>query len=132
MYDAGYDKLTGRETEILRLMVGGLSNGEIASALRVAEGTVKNHVPNILSKLVSARCSRQSKPVTCDRAPSALVGVDAKNLVYGANAILESAAGVLFAVQFRVTEGDLAKPLHDHLAGTGLSVLSIIETRRLG
>ena len=49
MYDAGYDKLTGRETEILRLMVGGLSNGEIASALRVAEGTVKNHVSSILS-----------------------------------------------------------------------------------
>ena len=43
--------LTGRETEILRLMAGGYSNKEIANSLSVAEGTVKNHVSNILSKL---------------------------------------------------------------------------------
>jgi DNA-binding NarL/FixJ family response regulator len=49
--DPGVEKLTSREVEILRLMVGGFSNGEIASALRVAEGTVKNHVSSILSKL---------------------------------------------------------------------------------
>jgi DNA-binding NarL/FixJ family response regulator len=49
--DSGCEKLTSREVEILRLMVGGFSNGEIASALRVAEGTVKNHVSSILSKL---------------------------------------------------------------------------------
>jgi DNA-binding NarL/FixJ family response regulator len=45
------DPLTERETEILRLMAGGYSNREIAQALNVAEGTVKNHVSNILSKL---------------------------------------------------------------------------------
>ncbi len=45
------DPLTERETEILRLMAGGYSNKEIAGSLGVAEGTVKNHVSNILSKL---------------------------------------------------------------------------------
>lgn len=45
------DPLTDRETEILRLMAGGYSNKEIANSLCVAEGTVKNHVSNILSKL---------------------------------------------------------------------------------
>lgn len=45
------ESLTGRETEILRLMAGGHSNKEIANSLFVAEGTVKNHVSNILSKL---------------------------------------------------------------------------------
>ncbi len=45
------ESLTGRETEILRLMAGGYSNKEIANSLFVAEGTVKNHVSNILSKL---------------------------------------------------------------------------------
>lgn len=45
------DPLTERETEILRLMAGGYSNKEIANSLGVAEGTVKNHVSNVLSKL---------------------------------------------------------------------------------
>lgn len=45
------DPLTERETEILRLMAGGYSNKEIATTLGVAEGTVKNHVSSILSKL---------------------------------------------------------------------------------
>ncbi len=45
------DPLTERETEILRLMAGGYSNKEIANSLNVAEGTVKNHVSNVLSKL---------------------------------------------------------------------------------
>ena len=45
------DPLTERETEILRLMASGYSNKEIANSLGVAEGTVKNHVSNILSKL---------------------------------------------------------------------------------
>ena len=39
------------KVEILRLMAGGYSNKEIANALSVAEGTVKNHVSSILSKL---------------------------------------------------------------------------------
>jgi len=45
------DPLTDRETEILRLMAGGYSNKEIAAALNVAEGTVKNHVSSVLSKM---------------------------------------------------------------------------------
>ncbi len=45
------DPLTSRETEIVRLMSGGFSNKEIANSLGVAEGTVKNHVSNVLSKL---------------------------------------------------------------------------------
>ena len=45
------DPLTEREIEVLRLLTGGHSNREIAEALHVAEGTVKNHVSNILSKM---------------------------------------------------------------------------------
>jgi DNA-binding NarL/FixJ family response regulator len=48
---AAPEPLTERETEILRLMAGGYSNKEIARALGVAEGTVKNHVSSVLSKL---------------------------------------------------------------------------------
>jgi len=43
--------LSGRERDILRLMAGGFSNREIAEAVFLAEGTVKNHVSNILTKL---------------------------------------------------------------------------------
>jgi DNA-binding NarL/FixJ family response regulator len=43
--------LTERELEILRLLAGGASNKEIAAQLFLAEGTVKNHVTNILGKL---------------------------------------------------------------------------------
>lgn len=45
------ERLTQRETEILRLMAAGYSNQEIAAALDLAEGTVKNHVSAILGKL---------------------------------------------------------------------------------
>jgi DNA-binding NarL/FixJ family response regulator len=45
------EALTDRETEVLRLMTGGYSNREIASAINLSEGTVKNHVSNILGKL---------------------------------------------------------------------------------
>lgn len=45
------ERLTPRETEALRLMAGGHSNRDIAGALGTTEGTVKNHVSNILLKL---------------------------------------------------------------------------------
>ena len=43
--------LSDRELEVLRLLADGGSNREIASALFLAEGTVKNHVTNVLAKL---------------------------------------------------------------------------------
>jgi DNA-binding NarL/FixJ family response regulator len=43
--------LTAREIEILKIMAGGYANKEIAAALHLAEGTVKNYVSDILSKL---------------------------------------------------------------------------------
>lgn len=45
------ERLTERETEILRLMTGGYSNKEIGAALDLSEGTVKNHVSSVLAKL---------------------------------------------------------------------------------
>jgi DNA-binding NarL/FixJ family response regulator len=45
------EPLSDRELEILRLIADGASNREIAGTLFLAEGTVKNHVTNILGKL---------------------------------------------------------------------------------
>lgn len=45
------DPLTGREVEILRLIARGHSNREIGEALTITEGTVKNYVSSILSKM---------------------------------------------------------------------------------
>jgi DNA-binding NarL/FixJ family response regulator len=57
--------LSDRELEIVHLLSRGATNREIAAALVLAEGTVKNHLTNILAKL-GAR----------DRAQAALIAKD--------------------------------------------------------
>lgn len=47
-------ELSGRELEVLRLLVSGRRNREIATALDITEGTVKLHVSSILGKLGAA------------------------------------------------------------------------------
>ena len=51
---AGSDTLTARETEILRLVADGRSNGEIGKQLYISTKTVSVHVSNILAKLGAA------------------------------------------------------------------------------
>ena len=46
-----YAELSARELEVLRLIVQGLSNKQIAYDLKIAEDTTKNHVKSILKKL---------------------------------------------------------------------------------
>ncbi len=43
--------LTTRETEVLRLIAAGATNREIAARLYLSEGTVKNHISKILTRL---------------------------------------------------------------------------------
>jgi DNA-binding NarL/FixJ family response regulator len=54
----GSEELTKTESRILQMLVGGMSNKEIAFALDISENTVKTHVKNIFEKLgVSDRTS---------------------------------------------------------------------------
>jgi DNA-binding NarL/FixJ family response regulator len=45
------EELTPREREVLRLLATGASNREIGEQLFISEGTVKNHISNILGRL---------------------------------------------------------------------------------
>lgn len=47
----GSQPLTGRELEVVRLIVDGLTNREIAARLGIARRTVESHVENVYSKL---------------------------------------------------------------------------------
>ena len=49
--DDPLEQLTPREREVLALMAEGRSNAGIARRLWVAEGTVENHVHNVMTKL---------------------------------------------------------------------------------
>jgi two-component system, NarL family, response regulator DegU len=51
LHSAPTEELSPREIEILKLIAEGASNRRIAEKLTLAEGTVKNHVSNILNKL---------------------------------------------------------------------------------
>ena len=54
----GKEELTPSESTVLRMIVGGMSNKEIAFALDVSENTVKTHIQNIFGKIgVSDRTS---------------------------------------------------------------------------
>lgn len=54
----GSEELTATESNVLRMIVGGMSNKEIAFALDISENTVKTHVQNIFGKIgVSDRTS---------------------------------------------------------------------------
>ena len=54
----GKEDLTPAESTVLRMIVGGMSNKEIAFALDVSENTVKSHIQNIFGKIgVSDRTS---------------------------------------------------------------------------
>lgn len=54
----GQEELTPTEANVLRMIVGGMSNKEIAFALDISENTVKTHVQNIFGKIgVSDRTS---------------------------------------------------------------------------
>jgi len=45
------DSLTERERDVLRLLAGGLNNADIAQKLHLSEGTVRNYVSRIFTKL---------------------------------------------------------------------------------
>ncbi len=47
----GMTELTARERQVLRMIAAGASNREIAQALFLSEGAVRNHISHILTRL---------------------------------------------------------------------------------
>jgi DNA-binding NarL/FixJ family response regulator len=61
------EPLTERETQILRMVVEGMSNKAIASRLGLGEGTIKSHLRNIYRKLqVRTRAEAAAQAVQLD------------------------------------------------------------------
>lgn len=59
--------LTAREKEVLKLLIDGMSNTEIAKVMVISHNTVKAHVGNILEKLsVSDRVQAAVKAIKCE------------------------------------------------------------------
>jgi DNA-binding NarL/FixJ family response regulator len=50
-YQPAYSEITNREIEILQLVANGENNREISQRLIISEGTVKNYISSLLSKL---------------------------------------------------------------------------------
>jgi DNA-binding NarL/FixJ family response regulator len=69
-----HDGLTEREREVLRLIGQGATNREIGEKLFISEGTVKNHVSNILARLGL----RDRTQAAVYAAEAGLLGVDRK------------------------------------------------------
>lgn len=66
-----FEPLTRRQEGVLRLLATGLSNGDIARKLVITEGTVKNHVHRIISKLrVSNRAQAAFRAIELGILPS--------------------------------------------------------------
>ncbi len=65
-WSAASDTLTPREDEVLRLVACGMTNGEVATALFIAVGTVRKHLDNVYAKL-GVRSRAQAVAVTAGR-----------------------------------------------------------------
>jgi DNA-binding NarL/FixJ family response regulator len=73
------DLLTRRELDVMRLIVRGVTNADIARELVLSEGTVKFHVKNILRKMRAANraeATSQYLRLTLNRSSSVRPGVD--------------------------------------------------------
>ncbi|MER7012069.1 response regulator transcription factor [Saccharopolyspora sp. NPDC000359] len=61
--DAGLQRLSARERDVLALMAEGLGNGAIAERLHVTNGAVHKHIRNIFAKLDLAPTDRADRRV---------------------------------------------------------------------
>jgi DNA-binding CsgD family transcriptional regulator len=79
--------LSARELEVMSLIAGGHTNGEIAAHLFLAEKTVKNHVRRIYSKLgVDSRPEAIAHWLATRAAPRRLTGALRRHAAYAGKA----------------------------------------------